>query len=75
MQSIESQKMVIVANKAPVRSANIYHMLLFEWGLFLYQVYLFASIMGSGAQYQLRILLYCVIFLLFYKLEMTYRYL
>ncbi len=50
-------------------------MLLFEWVLMGYYVYLFASIMESGVQYQVRIIIYCIIFLLFEKLELTYKYL
>jgi hypothetical protein len=50
-------------------------MLMFEWVLMGYYVYLFGSIINSGVQYQLRIIIYCIIFLLFEKLELTYKYL
>lgn len=50
-------------------------MLVLEWVLMGYYVYLFGSIMSSGVQYQLRILIYCLIFLLFEKLELSYKYL
>jgi hypothetical protein len=71
----DNQTLVIMTNKTPLRSDNIYHMLIFEWFLMVYYVYLFGSIINSGVQYQLRILIYCIIFLLFEKLDLTYKYL
>jgi hypothetical protein len=67
--------LVILTNKPPLRSENVYHMLIFEWVLMAYYVYLFGSIINSGVQYQLRIIIYCIVFLLFEKLELTYKYL
>jgi hypothetical protein len=69
----ESQNSMVIINKSPMRSSNVYSMLVFEWVLFVYYLYLFTSIIYSGAQYNSRILIYCIVFLLFGKLELTYR--
>lgn len=50
-------------------------MLVFEWVLMAYYLYLFMSIVTSGAPFQLRIIIYSLVFLLFEKLELTYKYL
>lgn len=71
----DNQTLVIVTNKPPLRSENVYHMLILEWVLMAYYAYLFGSIINSGGQYQLRIIIYCIVFLLFEKLELTYKYL
>lgn len=39
-----------------------------------YYVYIFTSIVNCAIPYQSRILIYCIIFLLFQKLEVTYKY-
>jgi hypothetical protein len=49
-------------------------MLLFEWALFLYYLYLFGSV-AWGGYYQSRMLAYCLLFLLFDKLDLSYKYL
>ena len=61
----EGQSLVIMTNRAALRSEHVYHMLVVEWALMAYYVYLFGSIINSGVQYQLRILIYCIVFLLF----------
>ncbi len=71
----DNQNLIVTINKAPLRSENVYRMMVFEWVLMGYFVYLFTSIINSGEQYQIRIVLYCLIFLLFEKLELTYKYL
>ena len=73
MQSGESQYLSIFTNKPPLRSYNVYQMLIFEWILFLYYIYLFSSVLHSG-HYQIRMLTYCLLFLLFDKLDLTYKY-
>lgn len=69
----EGQNSMVIINKSPMRSSNVHSMLVFEWVLFVYYLYLFTSIINSGAQYNSRILIYCIVFLLFGKLELTYR--
>lgn len=69
----EGQNSMVIINKSPMRSSNVHSMLVFEWVLFVYYLYLFTSIINSGSQYNSRILIYCIVFLLFGKLELTYR--
>ena len=68
-----SQYLSILTNKSPLRSNNVFQMLVFEWLLFAYYLYLFCSVLQSG-HYQTRVLLYCIFFLLFDKLDLSYRY-
>lgn len=50
-------------------------MLVFEWVLFTYYAYLFFSATHSSGEYQMRIIIYCTIFILFDKLQLTSKYL
>ena len=74
MQGADTQYLTIVTNKVPMRSTNVYQMLVFEWILFAYYLFMFASVLQTG-EFQGRVLVYCLIFLLFDKLELSYKYL
>ena len=50
-------------------------MLVLEWVLLGYSLYLFGSIVNSGTPYHARTLIYCLVFLVFEKLQLTYKYL
>ena len=71
----ENNSISITINKTPLRSQHVYYMLVFEWLMMGYYLYLFGSIISSGSHYQMRILVYCVIFLLFEKIKLSYKYL
>ena len=49
-------------------------MLIFEWILLAYYLYMFSSVL-FWEHYHTRMLLYCICFLLFDKLDLTYKYL
>lgn len=71
----ENNSISITINKTPLRSQYVYYMLVFEWLMMGYYFYLFGSIISSGSHYQMRILIYCVVFLLFEKIKLSYKYL
>lgn len=73
MQEGNGQYLSILTNKPPLRSNNVYQMLIFEWILFVYYIYLFGSALHDE-NCQIRMLSYCLLFLLFDKLDLTYRY-
>lgn len=75
MMHAENNSISLTINKTPLRSQHVYYMLVFEWLMMGYYLYLFGSIISSGSHYQMRILVYCVIFLLFEKVKLSYKYL
>lgn len=75
MQVPESPHLRIVTNKVPMRLSNVYQMLLVEWLLMAYYACMFSWVLFSNSEYQGRVLVYCLVFLLFDKLELTYKYL
>ena len=48
-----------------MRSVQVDQMLLLQWLLLAYYLYLFSSIVNSGTPYHIRTLLYCLVFLVF----------
>lgn len=74
MQGTEGQYLTITTHKPALRSSNVFQMLVFEWIQFIYYLYMFSSVLYTE-HFQPRMLIYCLLFLLFDKLELTYKYL
>ena len=67
------QYLSVMSHRPAMRSSNVLQMVAFEWILLAYEVYLFGSVVYTG-RYQPRMLAYCLCFLLFDKLDLSYRY-
>jgi len=63
----------VMSHRPALKSGNVLQMVVFEWILLAYEFYLFGSVVSTG-HYQPRMLAYCLCFLLFDKLDLTYRY-
>lgn len=68
MQGSESPSLRIVTNKVAMRLSNVYQMLMVEWVLMAYYFCMFSWVVFSNTEYQGRVLVYCLVFLLFDKL-------
>ena len=62
-----------MSHRPALKSTNVLQMVVFEWTLLAYELYLFGSVIYTN-HYQPRMLAYCVFFLLFDKLDLAYRY-